>query len=263
MHLRTLPPALLGLSVLLLATPALAGAELRVEIPTPAATHVDDEIAYDVVVTNDGNKSASSVTLTIALPATHTSPLVHVMGTLGAIDGRCALVGTDLVCDLGSLGRFKSTTVSFAIALPVAAETLGIAATVESAAKEGDYGDNAASDVPALLYYGHAIADGDLATNNHCTGQGLTAYFECELYPGSISAHDVIFHGDGTLSFVDAPPGYGGVWSQGSDESLEFTYLYEGEVVAEFTGLGASPGCFEGLTTFPGSPYVAPYQVCV
>ena len=35
--------------------------------------HVDDEIAYDVVVTNDGNKSASSVTLTIALPATHNS----------------------------------------------------------------------------------------------------------------------------------------------------------------------------------------------
>ena len=263
MKLATLASALLGLSAFFVAAPALAAADLAVSIPAPTAAFVYDDLAYDVVVTNHGNKSAAAVTLTITLPETQTSPNVHVMGILGAVDSRCAPSGTQLVCQLGSLGKSATTTVSFAIALPEAAETLAVAAEATTSSKEFNLADNVASDAPALLHYATALEDGDVLLNQHCTGQGLTSFYECTLYPSSISAHESVLHGDGTISFVDAPPGYTGVWSQSSDESLEFTYLYSGAVVAEFVGYGSSPGCFEGITSFPGSPYVAPYEVCV
>lgn len=263
MHPGTTSSALLGLATLLAATPALAAANLRVELPTPAPALVYDEVDVDVIVANDGNKAASAVTLTIALPATHTSPQVHVMGELAGIDPRCALAGTALTCALGSLGKGKSTTVSFRIALPEAAEALTIAASASTPSPENTLADNLASVEPALLRYAVAIADGDVAHNRHCTGQGLTSFFECALFPSSISAHDVTFHGDGTLSFIDAPEGYAGVWSQDAAEHLAFTYFYGDEVVAEFVGHGVNPACFEGVVHFPGSPYVAPYEVCM
>lgn len=258
----TTSSGLLGLACFLLAGPALAAADLRVTIPAPAPQYVYDFTEYGVVVANIGNQSAANVALTITLPATHTSPVVQVMGTLAAVDPRCTRSGTKLLCNLGSLAKNKSTVVSFAIALPEAAEALSIAAAATTTSSENSAANNSAVDTPALLNYSIAIADGAAAHNRHCTGTGLTSFFECELYPSSLMSHDIVFHGDGTLSIVDAPE-YTGEWTQDAPDSLAFTYYESGQPVAEFVGHGASPGCFEGLTVFPGSAYVSPYEVCI
>ena len=149
------------------------------------------------------------------------------------------------------------------IALPQAAEVLSISAAATTSSSENSLANNSASVTPSLINYSVAVQDGDLGHNSHCTGQGLTSYFECELFPSSLSAHDVVFHGDGTLTFVDAPPEYTGVWSQDSGDSLAFTYYEDGVPIAEFVGYGTNPGCFEGVTEFLGSLYVAPYEVCL
>jgi hypothetical protein len=99
--------------------------------------------------------------------------------------------------------------------------------------------------------------------NEHCTGTSLASFYECTLYPSSISSHDITLESDGTISFDGDPPDYTGAWSSSPDDQLSFTYSYDGTVVAEFEGYGVSSSCFEGLTTFPGSSYVAPYEVCV
>jgi hypothetical protein len=252
----------LAVACFLAATPALAASDVRVVIPAPAAQYVYDDTQYGIVVSNIGNQSASAVKLTVNLPATHTSPTTYVMGTLAGVDPRCTLSGTKLTCILGTIGKNKSTTVAFAIALPEAAELLSISASATTSSNENTLANNAANNTPNLLNYSVAVQDGDVAHNTHCTGTNLTSFFECELFPGALSSHDIVFHGDGTLSFIDAPE-YHGVWSQDSADSLAFTY-FEGDVaVAEFVGHGTNPGCFEGLTVFPGSNYVAPYEVCV
>jgi hypothetical protein len=255
--------ALLAASYLLPAAPALAAPDLRVEIPAPAPQHVHDLSEYDVVVTNVGKHSAAAVVLTITLPATHTSPQTHVMGTLADVDSRCTAAGTKLVCALGTIGKNQSKVVAFAIALPVAAEVLAIAAAVTTSSGESNLADNAASDAPTSLYYDIDVPADALVHNRHCTGTGLTSFFECELFPSSISGHDVVLHGDGTLTLVDAPDLYSGFWWQDTPDSLGFVYLESGQIVAEFHGFGANPDCFEGLTTFPGSAYVSPYEVCL
>jgi hypothetical protein len=253
----------LAVACFLAATPALAASDVRVVIPAPAAQYVYDDIQYGIVVSNIGNQSAAAVKLTVDLPATHTSPTKHVMGTLAGVDPRCVLAGQRLTCTLGTIAKNKSTVVAFAIALPEAAEVLSISAAATTTSAENSLANNAAGNTPTLLNYAVAVVDGDLGVNTHCTGTGLTSFFECTLFPGSLSAHDVVFHGDGTLSFVDAPPEYSGVWSQDSADSLAFTYFAGDVPVAEFVGHGAAPGCFEGVTVFPDSSYVAPYEVCV
>ena len=97
---------------------------------------------------------------------------------------------------------------------------------------------------------------------DHCTGQGLTAFYECSLYPSSLSGHVVALAADGTLSFPNQQ-GYDGTWAQATSDSLEMTYTLNGQVVAEFSGSGVGGDCFEGLTTFPGSAWVSPYEVCL
>lgn len=253
----------LAAACFLVAVPALAASDVRVVIPAPAAQYVYDDTQYDIVVSNIGNQSASAVKLTVDLPATHTSPAKYVMGTLAGVDPRCVLSGTRLTCTLGTIGKSKSTTVSFAIALPEAAEVLSISAAASTSSSENSLANNSTANTPTLLNYSVAVLDGDLGHNTHCTGTSLTSFFECALFPSSLSSHDVVFHGDGTLSFIDAPPEYHGVWSQDSADALAFTY-FEGDVpVAEFVGHGTSPGCFEGVTVFPDSNYVSPYEVCV
>lgn len=261
MHLGITTSALLGLITFLAATPALAAANLRVTIPAPPPTHVYDAIDYSVVVANNGNQTASAVVLKIDLPRTHTSPQVKVMGTLAAVDSRCTLAGTRLTCSLGTINKNTSKTVTFSIALPEAAETLSLATSVVTSSSENSYSDNAAASTPTLLHYAVAVADESLADIRHCTGQNLTSFFECVLFPSSITAHTTVFHADGTLG-IPGEPEYSGEWSQPTQDSLEFVYTYGGEVVAEFTGHSTDTNCFEGLTTFPDSAYVSPYEVC-
>ena len=107
----------LAVACFLAATPALAASDVRVVIPAPAAQYVYDDTQYGIVVSNIGNQSASAVKLTVNLPATHTSPTTYVMGTLAGVDPRCTLSGTKLTCILGTIGKNKSTTVAFAIAM--------------------------------------------------------------------------------------------------------------------------------------------------
>lgn len=254
--------AVLGIASLVAAAPAFAAADIKVTIPAPAAAYVYDATSYGVVVSNIGNKTANSVVLTVQLPATHTSPTVYVMGTTSSVDSRCSASGTKLICNLGSMLKLTSKTVTFNIALPEAAEVLSVSASATTTSAENSYTNNSASDTPTLLNDTVTVLDGDEAINNHCTGTGLTSYFECTLFPSSISSHDSVFHGDGTLSFPTEPD-YAGTWSQPSSDSLVFVYTYAGDVVAEFEGYGTDTNCFEGLTTFPGSSYVAPYEVCL
>jgi hypothetical protein len=183
------------------------------------------------------------------------------MGTLSGVDQRCAQTGTKLVCNLGNMARNSSTVVAFGIELPQAEQTLMVTASATTSSSENTLANNTASDIAALLNYDVAVTVGDVAINRHCTGQGLTSFFECALYSSSISSHQIEFLANGQLSIA---PGYTGTWSQPTPDSLSFTSSEQGGgVVAEFEGYGTEPGCFEGITTFPGSSYVSPYEVCI
>lgn len=96
----------------------------------------------------------------------------------------------------------------------------------------------------------------------HCTGQNLTSFFECQLYPSSITMHETILEVGGTIQFIGQPAQYGGTWSQPSPEHLSMTYTDTGVPVAHFEGDATTTGCFEGITTFPGSSWVSAYLVC-
>lgn len=254
---------LAGTAAFLFATPVLAGADIQVQIPAPAAVHVYDTTDYDIVVSNIGNKKATGVQLVIELPETNTSPQVYVMGTLSGVDPRCNTSGTQLVCNLGDIARNTQTTVSFGIALPQADEALAITATATATVAENTLANNSATDEATLLNYAVAVQPGDLTTSRHCTGTGLTSFFECELFPSSLSQHDAELLAGGVIS-IPGEPGFTGTWSQPTADSLVMIYEEIGVgVVAEFHGYGTSPDCFEGMTTFPGSTYVSPYEVCI
>lgn len=94
------------------------------------------------------------------------------------------------------------------------------------------------------------------------TGTGLTSFFECTLFPSSISSHDTVFNADQTISFPGAAANYTGTWSQPSADRLVFSYFEDGLLVASFDGRGVNSNCFEGKTIFPGSAYVSMYEVC-
>lgn len=254
----------LGLATFLFATPALAASDIRVTLPTPSPAYVYDVTSFDITVANIGNKSASNVIVTIQLPATHTSPQVYVMGTLSPLDPRCTRSGTVLTCNLGTVARNTSTIIGVDIELPQAEEPLDITASATTTSLENSTLNNAATAEAQLLNYDVTVAVGDIATNRHCTGQGLTSFFECLLFPSSISFHDVEFLSGGEIAIPNEPD-YGGSWSQPDGHTLEVTYvdLISNTVVAEFVGYGTNASCFEGITTFPGSAYISPYEVCL
>lgn len=261
----------LGLAALALsASSALAGpvvskADLTVNITAPAGIYVDQPGEYEVLVANTGTRDASTVALTIALPRTHTSPTVTVLGTLGSFDGRCTRSGTNLQCTLGTLRKGASTPVRFTIELPQSSAPLVVDATVTTTSAERTTTNNVDSDTAFLLHPLTAVTAGRTSHNEHCTGTGLTSFFECELYPSSISSHDVQYQSGGTLTFLNAPSTYWGTWSQaGGGDRLVLEY-YDGTTLqATFDGHAVGADCFEGVTTFhPASSYVAPYRVCL
>ncbi len=264
--------ALAATACLLLVTEAAAapGPDLRPTISPPPPTNVYATGRYNVTVANIGNQNAASASLTIELPATNTSPQVYVMGTLGARSASCTPSGTRLTCNLGQIRRNRSTTVFFDIALPQSSAPLLFSATT-STAGDTDPGNDTAGHAATVVYYNVAGFPGGTATNRHCTGTGLTAFFECTLFPSSISSHTAEFVGTGTSGTITIPgyPTYTGTWSlSGANNThLTFQYFDSGSLAATFEGDGvestATTHCYEGLTTFtPPSPYVAPYEVC-
>lgn len=247
---------------LLLATVALAAPDLSTSITAPSGTYVYATGRYTVTVRNTGAHTASSVSLSIQLPETNTSPSVHVLGTLGATSASCTQTGTQLSCSLGSIRKSRSTSVYFDIALPESSEPIEITATA-STSGETNTGNNAATHTASLVSWDVSFSAPVNLENRHCTGTALTSFFECELYPSSISSHTTTLNADGSLTIADVGPEYTGTWTSTGADHLAFTYYEYGTVIAEFEGWGVDTGCWEGLTTFPGSAYVSPYEVCV
>ncbi len=263
--MNTTTRSFLAFSILLIGSPALAApvADLVLTRSAPVGVSVYQTGRYSMTVRNVGNRTADDVSLNIQLPATHTSPYVYVMGDLGAFDSRCTRTGTRLQCALGSLGRNKSTSVSFDVSLPYSTAPLVISGEATTTSAEPNRSNNSVSHTAGLLTYPVAITPPTAVTNSHCTGTNLSSYFECELFPSSISAHDTILNPGGTITFVGVPATYTGSWSQPSPDRLQFQYFDGGALVATFDGRGVSNDCFEGATLFQGSAYMSMYQVCL
>lgn len=249
---------------------AVSGPNLATSITAPPPTNAYATGRYTVTVANVGNQHANNSSVTITLPLTNTSPQAYVMGILGARSANCSLANNRFTCNLGQVRRNRSTSVFFDIALPQSSAPIVVSATSSTAGDTNTNNDTAQS-IADVRYVNVAGYPTGLATNRHCTGQGLTAFYECTLFPSSISSHTAEFLGSGSNGTIIIP-GHGtytGAWalSGTNGQHLSFQYYDGGMLVASFEGDGvrstATTHCYEGLTTFnPPSPYVAPYEVC-
>lgn len=255
---------LVTLAALCVATTAHAAPRrpnLAVSISAPSGVNYGANARYTVNVQNIGNQTASSATLTIQLPRTNTSPTVHVLGDLGSLSNGCALSGTSLVCTLTNLRAGRTTPVWFDIAIPYSTAPISLSAAV-STASDSDLSNNQDGETLSLAGVAVAVNAPRSTLVRHCTGTNLTSFFECELYPSSISEHESVLNANGTIDFLGEGAGvYFGTWSQPSPNQLQMTYTESGTAVATFNGVGID-GCYEGRTTFPNSSYVSMYQVC-
>lgn len=257
---------LLASAIVLSASNALARADIEVSFATPASADVYQTARYEATVANIGNRNASNVMLYIQLPETATSPTVHIMGTLGAFDSKCSILNdTILECDLGRVKKHKSKTIFFDLAVPAVTGSIDFIAEARTTSRESSTANNAVSATFVPDYIDTPISAPVLATNRHCTGQGLTAFFECALYPSSISSHQITLNAGGSITFTNpAAPTMSGQWTQPNDQLLYLVYRdANNAVVAAFRGVGVGGNCFEGLTVFPGSQWVSPYEVCL
>lgn len=246
-----------------LAAPAQAASDLTSTITVPTGVYVEAAGSYSVKVSNTGNKSASNVSVVIQLPVTNTSPTVHVLGTVSGLSSGCVASGTKITCSMGSIGRASSKTVSFNMAVPEAIVPVTFTAAPTTTSSENSTTNNNSSATVSLVNYVPGFSAPDYVTNRHCTGTSLTSFYECELYPSSISSHSVTYNADNTITF-DAPydVDYSGTWQIVGDE-LSFEYYELGNLVASFVGYGTSANCWEGATEFfPASSYMSMYEVC-
>jgi len=249
---------------LLAAGPAFASPDLRTTVTGPAAVNVDAYGNYIVSVRNSGTATANSVSVRVDLPETNTSPSTYLMGAVGTLPSGCSRSGAVITCTVSSLRRNRSSSWTLSLAFPLADQDLTIDVTASTTTSESNTTNNGSSLIalPLPVDVVNFTGSGDL-TNDHCTGTGLTSYFECECFPSSISSHTVTFHSDGTIT-IDGYPEYGGSWTSDGPAHLLFTYTEFGVPVADFEGWGVDSDCFEGLTTFiPDEGWVSPYRVCV
>ncbi len=242
-------------------------ADLDVQMTAPATSNISQAATYTVTVKNLGPNTAENARVTVTLPLTSTSPQVYVLGNLSGIDSRCTVVSNALSCTLGTLRKGKSATFTYGFAAPVSTKTLEMTAVGVSNTNDHVSGNNSDSVVPNLVYPSRPLTTANIR-NSHCTGTNLSSYFECALFPSSISTHDVTFNLDQTITLSE--PGYTGTWSQNAAKtSLHFEYFEVtgsgSSKVAEFNGWAINgANCFDGMTTFfPASTYVSPYHVCV
>jgi len=256
-----------ALPLVLASAPAMAAQlpNLGVNLTQPASVVVDTSGRYTVRVTNTGNKNAASTTLTIQLPRTGTSPQVYIMGTLGARDGRCALSGQTLTCALGTIiknGGF--TNVFFDLALPYKTGPLTITASVTNTAGESNPANNALTATPVPALFSTPITGPLDVRNDHCTGTGLTSFFECALFPSSIAGFDSTLNADHSVTLVGAPPDYTGTWTQNpASSSLVVDLADSGGSIGTIDARAVSNGCFQGPMTFvPPSTYSVLYRIC-
>ncbi len=234
--------------------------DVQVSLVAPGAVDVDAVETFSVHVDNAGSANADDVALVVLLPETATSPTVHVLGDLSGLDSRCTQVGTTLECSLGTLKRGKGATVSFDFAAPWAEGDLNIDVYATTSG-ETNLSDNDDGVTLEVVYVDQPISGPAGVTNRHCTGTGLQAFYECELYPSSISSHDILLEADGSITFGPSVTGYTGAWWQDADDHLHFEYFEGGSTRVIFDGNGVGGDTFEGIATFPGTGYNAGYEV--
>jgi uncharacterized repeat protein (TIGR01451 family) len=235
---------------------AASVADLSVSFTSPATPLVDDVAHYVVNVRNGGSRTAASVSLTVQLPATHTSPGVFVMGDLSNVDSRCTLTGTSLTCNLASIPRNTTVSVGFDLALPYSSAPHVLAANATTTTAENVLSNNAAQLVAALSYYQNPVTPPQRIEITSCTGTNLTSFFECTVYSGATQSGQFQLEPNGDVTVYGATT-LVGHWTQPSADTLDLTL----GTSAHFVGRGVDLGCFEGLTT-RNSPYVSPYRVC-
>lgn len=237
-------------------------ADLRVQLTGPANPAVYSPYQYTVNIKNVGGSSASNVVVVVDLPLTDTSPTRAFLGTLSGLNTGCSVVALKLQCNLGTVAKNVTRFVTFNFSLPVSSKALEIKATGSTSSNEPIQNNNTASMIPAIAYPSNQLVEANML-NSHCTGTGLTSYFECEMFPSSISHHNTVLHANGSITFDF--PSYSGSWDQPTPRQLHFTYSDGFSTIAEFNGYASNATCFEGMVTFPGSnsQYVSPYRVCI
>ncbi len=256
----------LAIPFILAGSAAIAASDLTVGVSGPTSPTVYTPANYSVVVNNIGNQTASSVTLTVTLPGTGSSPTNMLLGILGPTPSGCTRTGLALNCNLGNIARRGSKSVNFAFSPAWSSGAVAIQASVATTSNENSTANNSAS---------IAIAPASVATTidasggpvlfdvSHCTGTGLTSFFICTLFPSSLGAHEALYSADGSISFPNEDQAFTGSWSQPNANTLYVTYFENGNVVGTFVGNGVGDGCFEGLMSFiPDNGYNAGYEIC-
>ncbi len=238
---------------------AAPSADLTVQMSGPSTTSISTATTYTVSVKNLGPSTADGVKVSVALPLTNTSPTVHILGNVSG----CSVVANKLSCTVGTIKKNKTAIITYSYTAPVSTKVLQMTATATSNVADPVSGNSSASLVPNLVYPSRAITSATV-TNSHCTGQNLSSYFECLLYPSSISSHETTLNADTTISFTE--PGYTGNWSQNAAKTTLFFEYFDGAgKIAEFNGYAINgSNCFDGMTNFfPTSTYNSPYRVCI
>lgn len=264
MNVRTLViGALLSASALLPSSRAYGAADLSVSLSTPSTPYVYQQARYTASVYNAGNTTASGTRVVFQLPLTHTTPTA-VMATVGGKSSSCTQSGATITCTLGDLGKKKSASAFIDVAFPENVTPLTLSLSASTTSSESNLSNNALTRTLSLNNYAVSWTAPRAVLNSHCTGTGLTSYYECTLFPSSISSHATTLNANHTISFPpEVGSDYTGQWWQDSSDHLGFTYSELGVVIAEFEGYGVSAGCWEGMTTFTGSTYMSMYRVCL
>lgn len=246
---------------------AAPSADLQVQLTGPSTTAISTATTYTVTVKNLGPSTTNNIQALVELPLTNTSPTVYILGTVAGLDSRCSIVNKKISCALDSLKKGKTASFTYTYAAPVSTKTLTMTASVSSSLPDPVSGNNTSSFVPNLTYPSRPLTSA-VMDNSHCTGTNLTSYFECALFPSSISTHVATFNADNTITLTE--PGYAGTWSQNAAKTtlfFEYTQVSGSgsSAIAQFNGFAINgSNCFDGLTTFiPATTYVSPYRVCV
>lgn len=241
---------------------AASGPDLSVSIiPDSSPALANSTVGYQVKVTNSGNKKASNVSVTIDLPKTNTSPTRYLLGTASTASP-CSLSGSTITCSISSINAGKNASVGFSYSMPVNSSSPSIVAKA-TVSGDTDASDNETSYSPTLSYHSVSLSAPVTVTNSHCTGQNLIAYFECTLFPSSISSHQIRLESDGSITFLNSgTDGYTGGWQRSSDgKQLSFQYMNNGNTIVSFVGKGSSDKCYDAVVTSGG--YTIPYRACV
>ncbi len=264
--MKSLSALVLGLCF---AANAFAAADLSVTTTAPAGVKYYDIATYRVSVKNVGNTSSSGGRVEIDLPKTGTSPQVYTLGQVTAVPAGCTLAASRITCTFGTTKKGVTRNYDFGFKAPYSSAPIALTARVVPTWTGDPAANNLTTRTLALSGHSFTIPDGYATDIRHCTGSAsLTSFFECTLFPSSISNHGSVFAAGGVVNFdVGVDPAYTGAWQQPAADQLTFQYFENGVLVAEFDGRGVGGGCFEGLTRFwdaPGvlSPYVSPYEVC-